>query len=805
MIRDPGPAGSQIIGVGCPGTRFVTHPGRASVALVLLALVTLIAVQAAGTGLPSVAAAGRLESLDQAVAAGRLDVEVLESIRETGRVDAMVTFDDREALQSARRAVGARAIAERLRAELRQRKGATLKLLSGEAEALRDFEHLASTFARFRSERRLLAVLNSPGVAAVRANLVARPSDTESGALIGQPDVAADGYLGSGTAVAVLDTGVDYSRSAFGSCSTPGGSCKVVYARDFAADDGTRDDSSYHGTNVAGIVLSVAPGARIIALDVFRSDGLTTSSEISAALDWLVANKATYNVRAVNLSLGGGAYAGSCTPDPGFGAALAVGITPVVAAGNSGTSSGIAWPACVPGAISVGAVYDADLGSRSYSACSDGTTAADKIACFSQSGSNLTMLAPGSRITAAGLSMAGTSQATPHVAGAAAVLAAAQPSTSQSGIRAALADTGRAIKDPRNGLTRRRLDLGAAVAAVTGGSPTPTPTPAPSPSDTTAPKVSSRSPGANATGVSRSASVKATFSEAVRGISATTFRLRDKATGASVSATVTYDSSARSATLKPGTALGIGRSYTASLTSGITDKAGNKLGALSWTFTTTTSSDTTRPRVKARTPAANATGVSRAAVVTVTFSEPVRKVSGTTFKLVSKATGAAVSATVTYDGTARRATLKPARHLAAGASYVASVTNGITDRSGNRLAASSWTFMTAIPADTTGPTVTAKEPPDGATEVARRAVLQITFSEAVKNVSGSSFVLRDKGTGATVDATVAYDATTRVATLTPDHLLGGARSYSVSLSTAITDQAGNPLAAISWTFTTGLT
>jgi subtilisin family serine protease/methionine-rich copper-binding protein CopC len=805
MIRDPGPAGRQIIGLGCLGTRFVTERGRASVALVLLTLLTLLAVQAVGTGPPSVAAAGRLESLDQAVAAGRLDIEVLGSIRDTGQVDAIVSFDARDALQTARRAVGARAIAEQLRAELRQRKGAALELLTGEAEALRDFEHLASIFARFRSERRLLAVLNSPGVAAVHANLAARPSDTESGALIGQPDVAAQGYLGTGTAVAVLDTGVDYSRTAFGSCSKPGGSCKVAYARDFAADDGTRDDSSYHGTNVAGIVLSVAPGTRIIALDVFRSDGLTTSAEISAALDWLVGNQAAYDIRAVNLSLGGGAYAGSCAPDPGFDAALAVGITPVVAAGNSGSSSGIAWPACVPGAISVGAVYDADLGSRSYSVCSDGTTTADKIACFSQSGSNLTMLAPGSRITAAGLSMAGTSQATPHVAGAAAVLAAASPSASQSGIRAALAESGRAIKDPRNGLTRRRLDLGAAVAAVTGGSAAPTPTPTPSPADTTAPKVSSRSPGANATGVSRSASVKTTFSEAVKGVSATTFRLRDKSTGASVSATVTYDSSTRTATLNPGTALGVGRSYTASLTSGIADRTGNKLAASSWTFTTATSGDTTRPKVKARTPAANATGVSRAAVVTVTFNEPVRNLSGTTFKLASKSTGGAVSATVTYDATTRRATLKPARHLAAGTSYVASVTNGVTDRSGNRLAATSWTFTTAVPADTTAPTVELKEPPDGATEVARRAVIRVTFSEAVKNVSGTSFVLRDKGTGATVDATVAYDVTTRVATLTPDQILGGGRSYSLSLTNAITDQAGNPLVATSWTFTTGLT
>lgn len=101
-----------------------------------------------------------------------------------------------------------------------------------------------------------------------------------------------------------------------------------------------------------------------------------------------------------------------------------------VAAGNHGMESGIfreglAHPACTRGALSVGGVYDADHGSRPWSiGCTDATTAADQIACFSQSASYLGVLAPGAFITAAELRYAGTTQATPHVAGAVAALAA---------------------------------------------------------------------------------------------------------------------------------------------------------------------------------------------------------------------------------------------------------------------------------------------------------------------------------------------------------------------------------------------
>ena len=123
-------------------------------------------------------------------------------------------------------------------------------------------------------------------------------------------------------------------------------------------------------------------------------------------------------------------------------------------------------------------MYDSNVGQMGWSNCTDTTTFADKVTCFSQSGPNLKMLAPGAPITAAGITQGGTSQAAPHVAGAAAVLAAAKPGSAIASIESALINSGPQILD-RDGRYRRRLDVWSAVSTLlaTGA-------------DTTAPKVS---------------------------------------------------------------------------------------------------------------------------------------------------------------------------------------------------------------------------------------------------------------------------------------------------------------------------
>ena len=373
--------------------------------------------------------------------------------------------------------------------------------LSG-IRVLRDYRTLPILFVRISSREALRRVAADPAVVGVAANRRYRPTLAQSLPLIGQPTVFAQGHTGLGTAVAVLDTGVDFNRPAFGNCAGGPGStgCKVVLAQDTAPNDGQLDDPAImHGTNVAGIVVGVAPDTGILAYDVF-SGSSAFNSDIIEGINAAIANQAAFNVRAINMSLGAG-FNYNTSPCSGgsnpfvaaFSNARAAGIVPVVATGNNAVNqsgnfqAGISNPACTPGALPVAAVYDGNNGSLTWgppgSQCTDATSAADQITCFSQSWANPMMLAPGALIDAAGIQQGGTSQATPHVAGAVAVLhdafGVASPSSSTPAtpdqIQSALVNSGPLILDPLVNTSFHRLDLPAAVAAL--GTPPPPPPP----------------------------------------------------------------------------------------------------------------------------------------------------------------------------------------------------------------------------------------------------------------------------------------------------------------------------------------
>ena len=343
--------------------------------------------------------------------------------------------------------------------------------LSAQIESRKSFSHLPIAGVRVHNAAALSALLASPEVAEVYPDKINYPTLVQSLPLIQQPQAASLGYGGAGTTIVVLDTGVDYSRSAFGSCVAPNTTgCKIAAAVDIAPDD-YHKDSHGHGTNVAGIVLGVAPEARIAALDVFEGEG-AWDSDVIAGINWAIANKDLYNIVALNLSLGDGKkYTAPLFRDaykPAIDHARAIGILTVAASGNENFLDGLGSPAAIDGVISVGAVYDAALAPV---AC-DPAPASDKVACFSNSSSFLTLLAPGSSIAAAGVRMSGTSQASPHVAGAIAVLRAAFPNETLDQTVARLKN-GPQITDARNGIAKPRLDvlvaLGQAVNKTVPG------------------------------------------------------------------------------------------------------------------------------------------------------------------------------------------------------------------------------------------------------------------------------------------------------------------------------------------------
>ena len=268
--------------------------------------------------------------------------------------------------------------------------------------------------------------------------------DTDSRLLSSQQQTGIDG---TGSVVAVMDTGVDPNASGLVG--------QVIHRVDFSAPTSSCSDNGFldpngHGTHVASIIAGkpgnfspanmrgVAPGANIIDVRVFNCTALTTDSEILSAIDWIIANKATYGIDAVNMSIGasGNAQTGQDSKSIAVNRMVAAGLFVSVAAGNDGAAPGtIASPGVAQFATTVGAATVSKYGSYQAFYSSAGPTGDGRA--------GIDFLAPGSGIIAAqttavqiaggGTVKAGTSMAAPYVAGIAALLAQQHPSESPSG------------------------------------------------------------------------------------------------------------------------------------------------------------------------------------------------------------------------------------------------------------------------------------------------------------------------------------------------------------------------------------
>lgn len=366
------------------------------------------------------------------------------------------------------------------------------------------FDTLSVSTVVLRSTDDLEALLETPGVVGVREEIFYYRATLDDGLkLIGQPAALGRGFDGAGTTIVVVDTGVDWTHDAFGSCEEVGlDGCPVVHEADFAPEDGMLDDGKRHGTNVAAIAAAVAPGAKIAAIDVFDGDRARTS-DILKAINWSIQNQSLFGIAAINLSLGSAAnYTGACDSDvlaTPILQALNAGIVTVVASGNEANAHGVASPGCISDAVTVGAVYSTSITGVTYEDCTDLLKSPGDVGCFSNASSQLDLLAPGIMIDAGGVVMSGTSQATPHVAGAVAALRSQRPGESAESIAADLVTTGVPTLDPRNSMTFSRLDLDVATTPV---QPTPTPAPPietdpvePAPEPDPEPSVDENTPG----------------------------------------------------------------------------------------------------------------------------------------------------------------------------------------------------------------------------------------------------------------------------------------------------------------------
>ena len=289
------------------------------------------------------------------------------------------------------------------------------------------YKHAINGYAAEMTEAEAVALSEDPRVDFVEEDGIMQASTTQSGATWGldridQRDRPLNGtyiynWTGSGVRAYIIDTGIRTAHTQFG------GRASAV----FDAFGGNGQDCNGHGTHVAGTVggstYGVAKSALLRAVRVLDCNGSGSTSGVIAGVDWVTANH--INPAVANMSLGGGA---SSALDNAVTNSINSGVTYAVAAGNSSTDACTQSPARAAAAITVGS-----------------TTSTDARSSFSNFGTCVDIFAPGSSITSAWSTsntatntISGTSMASPHVAGAAALYKQANPSASPATIRNAL-------------------------------------------------------------------------------------------------------------------------------------------------------------------------------------------------------------------------------------------------------------------------------------------------------------------------------------------------------------------------------
>lgn len=312
-----------------------------------------------------------------------------------------------------------------------------------EAQVQRTYNTALHGFSVHATEQEAKHLAADSNVAYVMQNHVFHVSDTQQNPpswgldRIDQTDLPLDSSYtydttASNVTAYVIDTGVRASHETFGG--------RVSGGYDFIDNDSDPDDGYGHGTHVAGTIggseYGVAKGVKIVPVRVLGDDGSGTTDQVVAGIDWVAQNASGPSV--ANMSLGGSADEAI---DQAVEGAISKGVTFAVAAGNESADASNDSPARVPEAITVAASDDSDA--QAY---------------FSNYGSVVDLYAPGVDITSSWNSsdtatdtISGTSMATPHVTGAAALYLADHPDATPAEVSDAL--TGSATPDKITGAT----------------------------------------------------------------------------------------------------------------------------------------------------------------------------------------------------------------------------------------------------------------------------------------------------------------------------------------------------------------